>query len=129
MKSISCVSTVVLCLWASSCSRNEYTSNLGEYEQVARKIAVCQCLNKTLPLSQDEIKNDGSTSLYLSTSNIPIECFERIDEYVSLYVDTVSYRSKVGNNLSTAKCLDLLNDSTLAAIISSGTCNYSKVTY
>ncbi len=74
--------------------------------QDIKDAALCRCIYKEIPLTQEQVADDGSLGGYVMMSDAPIPAFEDLHDFVQSYLDTIHYESATNANLGMMKCIN-----------------------
>jgi hypothetical protein len=89
-------------------NQNNYSDALA-----LKNIALCSCVNRAVPLSDQQWHNDGSISVYVQLSEVGEKEIDTTMQFVQVYLDTAQYYSSTDSNLGLMKCINFYNSKEL----------------
>ncbi len=89
---------------SNSIDKNNYPDALA-----LKNIAFCNCVNRAVPLSDQQWHSDGSISGYVQLSEVGEKEIDTTMQFVQTYVDTAKYYSSTNSNLGLMKCINFYN--------------------
>ncbi len=90
--------------------RRDLDKKPSEKDILAMKnFGLCLCLNKGIPLTKEQARQDGSVGAYFQLSTINEENIDSLYHYVESYLDTVIVSSSIGATLGIHSCIEMYN--------------------